>query len=116
MPIFTPDPPTARSKLGRPWALWFTTAWYESWTLVLRAGQWEFLESPLEEDLVDCSLIFDQRENYVTYEQVRDHNLTDFGRVIYRDDFDDEYTDVYISKTNTPYARATTPEPVWSEE
>jgi hypothetical protein len=115
MPIFTPDPDVARAKLGRPWALWFTTAWWESWTLVYRNGQWEFLESPLEEDLVGCSLIFQQRENFVTYQEVRDYTLTNLGRVIYRDDYDDMWSGEFISKENTPFHQAVAPEPIHSD-
>ncbi len=114
MPLFTPD---ARSRLvGRPSAMWFTRGHDYAWYLALSAnGEWVVLEVPTPAELSQYPHYFNSgRETYVTYEQVRDWNLTSRGRVRYVDDYDDEYTDVYISKNNTPYVRATSPEPVWS--
>lgn len=114
MPRFTPD--AERFGPGRPYALWFAPIIDEPYTLVRTAGgQWQVLTCPLDSEKAEFPLAFDSgRETYVTYQQVRDLDLTSLGRVTYVDDYDDQWTDVYISQTNTPNGRATTPEPVWS--
>ena len=116
MPLFTPD--AERFRIGRDYILWWVPLISENYVLARTSdGEWHQLSSPTQEELAAFPVTFDSgRESYVTYDQVRDWDLTSVGRVLYVDDFDDRYTDVYISKTNTPYARATTPEPVWSEE
>lgn len=114
MPLFTPD--AERFALGRPYALWFVPIKDDPYTLVRDgSGNWFILNSPLDSEKAAYPHAFDSgRETYVTYKQVRDWALTTKGRVRYVDDYDDEYTDVYVSKNNTPYARATSSEPVWS--
>jgi len=114
VPLFTPD--AERYALGRPYALWFVPIADEPYTLVRTAdGQWLVLYSPLDEERAQFSHVFDSgRETYVTYQQIRDWDLTSLGRVRYVDDYDDQWTDVYIAKDNTPFARATSAEPVWS--
>lgn len=112
MPIFTPDLDAARSKLGRPWAMWFTTAWWEAATLIRRGDEWILLESPSDEELADADEIYQQRQNHVSYDKVRDFAMTDLGAVRYVDDYDDRFTDVFVSSDNTPFDRATSPEPI----
>lgn len=116
MPIFTPD--AERFRLGRPYLLWFVPQIDEPYILARdAAGEWWQLFTPTSEELSGYVATFDSgRETHVTYQQVRDWDLTSIGRVLYVDDFDDQYTDVYISRANTPYARASVAEPVWSEE
>jgi hypothetical protein len=116
MPRFIPD--VTNGVLGRPGAMWFTPAHDRAIVLARTSGgQWVTLEVPTPQELAQYPVTFDSgRENHVTYQQVRDWNLTSLGRVVYVDDYDDQYTDVYISKTNTPLARATTSEPVWSAQ
>lgn len=116
MPLFTPD--AERYAVGRPYDLWFVPLIDEPYILARTAGgEWHQLFSPTKAELAQYPVTFDSgRESFVTYQQVRDWNLTDMGRVRYVDDYDDQYSDVYVSKTNTPYARAATAEPVWSEE
>lgn len=114
MPLFTPD--AERFALGRPYMLWFAPISDEPYTLVRdSSGSWFVLFNPLDSEKAAYPNAFDSgRETYVTYQQVRDWALTTKGRVRYVDDYDDQYTDVYISKNNTPYARATSSEPVWN--
>ena len=112
MPRFTPDMDRVRVKLGRPWALFWTTAHWEAITLIHRNGAWEVLESPTDEEVADADYIFDQRNHHVSYETVRELNLPEVGRVLYVDDYDDQWDDVYVCKENTPYLRADHPEPV----
>jgi hypothetical protein len=114
MPLFKPDLQRTRSKLGLPWALYFTTAWWESITLVRRNGQWEAFEFPADEDLEGAEYVWTPRENWVTYDLVRQLDLTDMGSVRYIDDYDDQWDDVFISIDNVPLDRATFPEPVHS--
>ena len=115
MPVFIPDPEVIRSKLGRPWKMWFTTAWWESWTLILRNGQWSFIETPGDDDIAGAERVFQQRNNYVTYQEVRDLNLTDYGQVIYVDDYDDMFSGEFISKENMAFTPAAYPEPLHSD-
>lgn len=114
MPLFTPD--VRNRALGRPNLLWFAPSSDSAKILGRRFdGQWVVLEVPTPQERAEYEYLFDSgRENYVTYQQVRDLDLTELGRVTYVDDYDDQWTDVYISRTNTPNSRATTPEPVWS--
>lgn len=112
MPWFTPDLQQARSKLGRPYALWFTSAWWEAVTLTLKGQQWVAYQAPDDVDLGDADRVYQQRLNHVTYDDVRDYNLTDLGAVRYIDEYDDRFTDEFISLDNTPYDRATSPEPI----
>jgi len=115
MPMFTPD--TERFAVGRPYALWFAPIVQDPHTLVRDlAGNWFRLDAPTPEELEPYQYAFQTgREYYVTYQEVRDLNLTNYGRVWYTDDHDDTWTDVHVSQTNTPYDRATEPEPVWEE-
>lgn len=112
MPIFTPDLQHARSKLGRPWKMFFTTAWWESVTMFYKNGQWNFVEFPSDDDLAGATHVWQQRENWISYDEVRDMNLTDYGCVRYIDDYDDRFTDEFVSIDNTPFDRATNPEPI----
>ena len=114
MPLFTPD--AERYGPGRPYALWFAPIQDDPYTLVRsQSGEWLVLWSPLDAEKAQYPYVFDSgRETYVTYQQVRDWNLHDLGRVRYVDDYDDQWSDVYIAKNNTPFARATSAEPVWS--
>lgn len=112
MPHFTPDLNVARSKLGRPYALWFTTAWYDAVTLIKRGGEWIVLHSPSEEELAGADQVYQQRQNHVTYDEVRDQQLTELGAVRYVDDYDDRFSDEFVSFVNTPFDRATEPEPI----
>ena len=114
MPLFTPD--VLNRALGRPNLLWFAPSSDSAKILGRRFdGQWVVLEVPTPQERAEYQYLFDSgRENYVTYHQVRDWDLTELGRVRYVDDYDDQWTDVYVSRDNDPFARATTPEPVWS--
>lgn len=96
--------------------MWFTAAHDKALTLARsESGEWVTLEVPTQAERNQYPHVFDSgRENYVTYQQVRDWNLTEVGRVVYVDDYDDQWTDVYVSRNNEPFARATTSEPVWS--
>lgn len=116
MPLFTPD--AERFGPGRPYDLWFAPILDQPYVLARTSGgEWRQLFSPTPEELAAFPVTFDSgRESFVTYQQVRDWDLTSMGRVRYVDDYDDQYSDVYVSKTNTPYARAAAAEPVWSEE
>lgn len=114
MPQFTPD--AERFGPGRPYALWFAPIMEDPYTLVRDgAGQWLVLTCPLDEEKAAYPYVFDSgRTTFVTYQNIRDWDLTDLGRVRYVDDYDDQWSDVYISQTNPPNVRATAPEPVWS--
>jgi hypothetical protein len=112
MPLFTPDLDGLRSMLGRPWALWFTTARYDAVTLIKKDGEWIVLNSPTDEELVGAERVYQQRGNHVSYDEVRDLGLTEVGAVRYVDDYDDRFTDVFISSDNTPFDRASEPEPI----
>ena len=116
MPLFTPD--ARRFVVGRPNVLWFAPQSERSFTLVRTAdGEWQVFNTESDEVRAEFPHVFDSgRETYVTYQQVRDWDLTDLGRVRYVDDYHDQWTDVYISQINSPFARAATPEPVWSAE
>ena len=114
MPLFSPD--ARRYVAGRPNALWFASIADRRVALVrTHDGEWEVIDSESDAVRSQYPYVFDSgRQTYVTYQQVRDWDLTSLGRVRYIDDYDDQWTDVYVSKDNEPFARATTPEPVWS--
>lgn len=112
MPLFTPDLDGPRSKLGKPWALWFTSAWYEAVTLIKKNGEWTVLHSPTDEELAGADQVYQQRSNHVSYDEVRDMDLTGVGTVRYVDDYDDRFTDVFVSSDNTPFDKASEPEPI----
>jgi hypothetical protein len=75
------------------------------------------LFSPFQEELDAYEFVFDSgRENFVSYELVREMDLTQYGRVFYYDDYDQTWSDEFIAHLNTPFDRAVLPEPVWSPE
>lgn len=118
MPRFTPDPVRWR-KIGRPHLLWFASRGDEFALKLARTpeGQWHVLQVPTLAELQGYTHVFDSgREHFVTYQQVRDMDLVDVGRVLYVDDYDDQWTDVYVSRLNEPSSRATEAEPIWGPD
>lgn len=116
MPRFTPD--AERFGPGRPYTLWWPPLIDLPYTLARSAsGEWKMLFAPTQEERQQYQFLFDSgRATYVTYQQVRDLDLVNLGRVRYVDDYDDQWTDVFIARSNEPFTRATQPEPVWDEE
>lgn len=112
MPRFTPDV-RRWPKLGRPWKMWFTSAWWEAFTIAFDGQDWHIEYSPTDEWKAQFPYVFDTgRDHHVTYQEVRDMKLTEIGAVHYVNDFEDEWDDFFISRENKPFDRATHPEPV----
>lgn len=121
MPYFTPD--CEKFAIGRPYATWWVKLIDDTHILAFKTKTSEpvKLYSPFQEELDEYQYTFDAgRETFVSYELVREMNLTQYGRVFYRDDFDRQYTDQYIARPqpgktyNQPFDRAVVPEPIWN--
>ena len=120
MPYFTPD--VERFAIGRPYATWWVKLIDDCHWLCFKDAKSEpvKLYAPFQEELDEYEYTFDSgRETFVSYQQVRDMELTKYGRVFYRDDYDVQYTDQYVARPqpgkdyNKPFDRAVVPEPIW---
>jgi hypothetical protein len=114
LPYFTPD--SEYYQIGRPYKTWWCPLVNEPYFLCFASKHAEPVKlfSPFQEELDEFEFAFDSgRENFVSYELVRQMNLTAYGRVFYRDDYDVMFDDEYIARLNKPFDRAEIPEPIW---
>lgn len=118
MPYFTPD--SEYFQIGRPYKMWWARIINYPFFLCFRSKTDTSptkLYSPFQEELDEFEFTFDSgRENFVSYDLVREMDLTKYGRVFYYDDYDRTWSDEYIAHLNRPFDRAEVPEPVWYPE
>jgi hypothetical protein len=105
------------TKVGYPYATWFVDRMSESGAVGVNLdGTYEVVYGVQPEDYDRFSLGFFQAgyEYYVTMQQARVLVPLGIGIVRYRDDFNDEWSDIFVcdTKLNTPDYPAVYPQPI----
>lgn len=115
MPLFQPN--QVFSKVGYPWATWYVDRMVESGAVGINwDGTYEIIYGVLPEDYDRFTMGLYQPgyDYYITMEQARVIIPLDIGIVRYTDDYNDEWSDIFVCDTrlNTPDFPATVPQPI----